>query len=174
MKKLPLIIIIILFAFKTTFGQYHGEFDDKKVFISVGGELGAPSTTPFNITYGTSATVEIKVIERLGLTFTGEYVAYHYKGGGLYNSPTTQHPSLLPLKGGVKYYTSPGFYIQGELGSSLRSNNGEGNMLVYTLGFGFEIPVNKISNVDLSFRYENYDQNQYQTTGMRLAYRLGW
>jgi hypothetical protein len=173
MKKL-LLIALILLVFKTTFAQYRGQFDDKKFFISLGGEIGAPSNTPYNVTYGASAAAEVKVADHIGLTLTGEYAAFNYKSGILYSDNPSYHPYLLPIKAGIKYYTNPGFYFGGELGSTVQTNTVYGTMFVYSVGFGLEIPVNRISNVDVSFRYEGYGQAQYQTTGMRLAYRLGW
>jgi hypothetical protein len=168
-----LLAILILLAFQTVNAQYRGEADNKNIFISVGPEVGAPSNTPYNITYGASAQAEVKLMNRLGLTLTGELMAYNYKSS-LFAGSSNLHPALVPLKAGLKYYTGPGFYFSGEMGSTIHSNNNVGNMLVYSLGFGFELPVNKMSNVDFGFSYQNYSQGQYQTTGLRVAYRIGW
>lgn len=171
MKQL-LLAFAILFTVQAVHAQYRDQPDGKRIFISVGGEIGAPSNTPYNISYGASAQAEVKLIDKLGLTFAGEYIAYHYKSSIF--SAGSGHPSFVPLKAGLRYYTSPNFFFSGELGSTVQSNTDVGNMLVYSLGFGFEIPVNKISGVEIGFAYQNYDKSQYQTTGMRVVYRLGW
>jgi len=171
MKQL-LLAALIFFFIQTVNAQYREQGNDKKFFISAGGEVGAPSSTPYNVTYGASAQAEIKLINRLGLTLSGQYIAYNYKSTAFSNG--LGHPSFVPLKAGLKYYTGPNFFFAGELGSTVQSNSGVSNMLVYSLGFGFDIPVNKMSDVEIGFAYQNYDQSQYQTTGMRVAYRLGW
>jgi hypothetical protein len=174
MKKL-LLFGLILFAIKTAKAQYRGgEADNKNIFISIGGEIGAPSNTPYNLTYGVSATAEIKLITRLGLTLTGEYTGYNYKNNFFSGSSNQQHPAFVPLKAGLKYYTGPNFYFAGELGSTVQNNTDSGNLFVYSLGFGFEIPLDKRSDIDIGFLYQNYSAGQYQTTGLRAAYRLGW
>jgi hypothetical protein len=173
MKQL-LLAAIILFSIQTVNAQYRDQTDDRKIFISIGGEAGAPSSTPYNFTYGATAQAEVKIISSLGLTLTGEYIAYNYKNTLYMGSNTQQHPSFIPLKAGLKYYSGPSFYFAGELGSTFQSNSDVSNMLVYSLGFGFNIPVNKFSGVDIGFSYQNYDQSQYQTTGIKVAYRVGW
>jgi hypothetical protein len=172
MKQL-LLAIIILIGIQTANAQYRDQSDGKNIFISAGGEIGAPSNTPYNFTYGASATAEVKLINKLGLTLSGQHLTYNFKST-LFSNANTGHPSLTSLKAGLRYYTGPSFFFSGELGSTVQSNNGVANMLVYSLGFGFEIPVNKFSDVEIAFSYQNYDLSQYQTTGMKVAYRLGW
>jgi hypothetical protein len=171
--KYLLIAAIIIFVTHTVKAQYRGEPDNKKFFISLGGEIGAPSNTPFSISYGGSFQAEAKFTDRFAFTLAGEYTGYKYKGAFGVSSNIEQHPSLTPLKAGLRYYTTPGFFFSGEMGTSLQ-NNDINAMLVYSLGFGFEIPVNKLSDVEIGFSYQNYAQSQYQTTGLRAAYRLGW
>ncbi|MEO6522962.1 MAG: hypothetical protein ABIN91_14870 [Mucilaginibacter sp.] len=173
MKQL-LLAALTLFIIQTASAQYREQGNDKKIFISAGGEIGAPSSTPYNFTYGASAQAEVKIINSLGLTLTGEYIAYNYKNTLFMGANTQQHPSFIPLKAGLKYYTGSNFFFAGEIGSTVQSNSGVSNMLVYSLGFGFNIPVNKFSGIDIGFSYQNYDQSQYQTTGLKVAYRVGW
>ncbi|RKR85263.1 hypothetical protein BDD43_5527 [Mucilaginibacter gracilis] len=173
MKKF-LFVCIALFVFKSANAQYRGQTDNKNIFLSLGAEIGIPSNTPYNLTYGAAAQAEIKLMPQLGLTFSGQYTAYNYKSSLLANSDAEKHPSFIPLKAGLKYYTSPNFYFGGELGSTVQSNNGTGNMFVYALGFGFDVPLDKHSDIEIGFAYQNYSASQYQTTGMRVAYRVGW
>lgn len=172
MKKL-LFAITILLIVQTASAQYHNESDGKNIYISAGGEIGAPSNTPYNFTYGASAQAEVKLLDRIGLTLTGEFIGYKYKNTLFANSNAT-HPSIIPLKAGIKYYTSPSFFLGGELGSTIQSNTVFGNMVVYSLGFGFDIPLDKRSDIEVAFSYQNFTQSQYQTTGMKVAYKLGW
>jgi len=170
--KYFLLSILILLVFQTTHAQYRGDYEtNKKFLISVGGEIGAPSNTPYNISYGGYFSAEAKIINRLGFTLAAEYTGYHYKSSLLLGS-TEEHPSFTPLKAGLKYYTGPNFYFAGEAGAALSSN--DNSMFVYSLGFGFIIPVNKLNDVDVGFAYQNYAQSQYQTTGLKVAYRVGW
>lgn len=173
MKKL-LLFAFILFNITIAHAQYRGNANPKKIFLSIDGEVGAPSNTPYNITYGASAQAEIKLINQLGLTLAGEYIGYSYKNTLFANSNSSKHPEFIPLKAGLKYYTGPNFYLAGELGSTIQTNTNAGNMFVYAIGFGFALPINQLSDIDIGFSYQNYSQNQYQTTGLKVAYRLGW
>lgn len=166
--------ILILFAATIAKAQYRGEYsDNKNIFISLGGEVGAPSNTPYSVSYGGYFGVEAKVINRLSFTLAAEYMGYHNKSSLLLND-AQQHPAFTPLKAGLRYYTNPRFYFAGEAGTALAQSGNTGSMFVYSLGFGFDIPVNKLSDVDVGFAYQNYAQSQYQTTGLKVAYRLGW
>lgn len=175
MKKLLLLILTIA-AFKTATAQSRGNGDIKNFFFSGGFELGVPSNSPFGISYGGSAKAEVRVARPLGITLTGGYNVYNYKGSFLNFSgqSTNLHPAFIPLKAGLKYFVGPGFYSEGELGTALKANYGSGNMFAYSIGFGFEAPLNTYSDIDIGFRYEGYSQNQYQVTGIRVAYRVGW
>jgi hypothetical protein len=176
MKHL-LLAILTLLAFQTVNAQYRDEADGKNFFISAGPEIGAPSNTPYNLTLGAAAQAEVKLTNRLGLTLTGEITRYNYKGVFL-GSVNQPHPWFIPLKAGLKYYTGPGFYFSGELGSTVHSStdrdNVIGNMFVYSLGFGFEVPLDKHNDIDIGFAYQNYSKSLYQTTGLKVAYRFGW
>jgi hypothetical protein len=169
-----LLSILILLVFQTTKAQYRGEFDSKNIFISAGGEVGAPSNTPYNVSYGAYAQAEVKVINHIGLTLTGEYMGYNFKSSLLAGPNNQQHPSFIPLKAGIKYYAGPNFFFAGEVGSTVQTNTDIGNMFVYSLGFGFDIPLDKHNDVEVGFSYQNYAQSQYQTTGLKVAYRVGW
>lgn len=173
MKQL-LLSAIILLAFQTVNAQYHSEFDTKTFFISAGAELGIPSNTPFNISYGGSVQAELKVVKQVGVTLTGGYNIYNYKRDFFGSTATIQHPALMPLKAGLKYYAGPGFYASGELGTTVNSNDNADKLFVYSLGIGFEIPLNQRNDIDLGFRYESYSERQYAVTGIRVAYRVGW
>lgn len=171
MKKL-ILSLFILFSLTTAKAQYRDQLFDKRFFLSVGGQVGAPSSTPFNLTYGGAVQAEVKPINRLGVTLAAEYIAYKYKGA-IYGTGD-QHPSFIPLKAGIKYYSSPNFYFAGEIGSTVQSSIGMDNMLVYSLGFGFAIPLDKHNDIDIGFSYQNYTFGQYQTTDLKVAYRFGW
>ena len=173
MKKL-FVFLLIFIAVKAAKAQYRNDKESKMIFLSAGPEIGAPSNTPYNLSYGGSATAEAKVMNQLGLTITAGYTNYKYKSSIFGASNIETHPTFVPLKAGVKFYTSPSFYVGGELGSTIQSNNNIGSLFVYSLGFGFEIPVNPLSDIEVGFRYENYSKTQYQTTALRVAYRIGW
>jgi len=175
MKKLFL-FALILTAFNTAKAQYRGDDDNQKVFFSAGFELGVPSNSPFGISYGGSAKAEVHVARSLNFTLTGGYDVYSYKGSFLRFSDQQidLHPAFIPLKAGFKYFSGPGFYAEGELGTAIQANYGSDNMFAYAIGFGFEAPINPHNDIDIGFRYEGYSENQYQVTGIRIAYRVGW
>lgn len=182
MKKL-LLYLFILFVAKSANAQYRVENDNKKVSISAGLELGIPGNTSLAISYGASAKAEVRLIKQLSATLTGGYNVYNYKDVNVYYTGSQvisssqsfiQHPSLIPVKAGLRYYPGSMFYAEGEYGTAFKMNDTSGNLSVYSIGFGFEVPVSQHSDVDIGFRYEKYSEGMYRLTSIRAAYRLGW
>jgi opacity protein-like surface antigen len=174
MKKLILLASVLL-VLNTAKAQYRSN-DNQKFFLSGGFDLGLPSNSPFGVSYGGSLKAEIPIVMPISLTLTGGYDAYSYKGSFLNFSglQTNLHPAFIPLKAGIKYFTGPGFYAEGELGTAIQANYGSDSMFAYSVGLGFEVPVDTHSDIDIGFRYEGYSENEYQITAIRVAYRVGW
>jgi hypothetical protein len=175
MKKL-LIIILTALTFNAAYAQRQGDGDKKSVFLGTGFELGIPSNSPLSIGYGASLKAEVPVAKSIALTLTAAYMQYHYKESfvNLTGISPDLNQQFIPLKAGLRYQLGPGFYSEGEVGEALKLNNGSGGLFDYSVGLGFYVPLNKMSALDIGFRYEAYSENQYRQTALKIAYRVGW
>ncbi len=175
MRKL-LVLFLLLIAFNVAYAQ-RGSTDDKKsVFLGAGFELGFPSNSPLSVGYGGSLKAEVPVAKNTALTLTGAYMQYNYSESftNLTGQTPGFHPQFIPLKAGLRFQLGPGFYSEGEVGEAFKLNNGSGGLFDYSIGLGFYVPMNKISALDVGFRYEAYSENQYRQTAVKIAYRVRW
>ncbi|WP_448702450.1 hypothetical protein ACFGVR_08865 [Mucilaginibacter sp. AW1-3] len=171
MKKF-LILMLIIAVFGSAHAQRRGSDDKQSVFLGAGFELGLPSNSPISVGYGGSLKAEVPFAQLpIALTLTAGYMQYNYKN--TFIELVDLHPQFVPLKAGLRYQLSPGFYSEGELGEAIKLNNGSGGLFDYSIGLGFLVPIDRKNSVDIGFRYEAYGENQYKQTGIRVAYRFG-
>ena len=170
MKKIFLAITGIAF-FSGAFAQKE---TDNSFRFSVGPEIGF-ATGDFNITHsvGIGATVqgEFNVFTGTNLTLTTGYISYAGKSAG--SGIKYKAAGILPLKAGVKYFLSEGFYGAAQLGAGF-FNNGGGTAFAYTPMLGYEFNTKSGKAVDASFKYDGYSINKATlgSIGFRLAYRF--
>jgi hypothetical protein len=142
--------------------------------FSVGLELGVPANSVFNVGFGGSGKAEVPLVSALSFTVTAGYTSMYYKSA-LIGSATTQTPvGYIPLKAGVKYYFSPGFYAEGEAGNAFQTNYTKENLFIIAVGPGFIASTGEHSGIDIGFRYENWGSGRLRQTAIRAAYRFGW
>jgi hypothetical protein len=85
--------------------------------------------------------------------------------------------TYVPLKAGLKYYTSSNFYLEGEAGASINTNSnysGSKTAFLYAPGIGVSLPTSGSSAFDIGLRYESRLEsggsiNQF---ALRLAYKF--
>jgi hypothetical protein len=172
--KYPLLAILCICFFQ--FAQAQDQFDDRNpIAISAGFELGLPAQSIYSVALGGSLKVEVPVAHKFSLTATGGITSLDYKSGAEHALGTPGSDTFIPLKGGVKYYAAPGFYLEGELGTAIETAHYKQDLFAYSIGPGFVIPVNHgKSGVDIGFRYESWSKSVLRETGLRVAYRFGW
>src|ERR1700712_5776396 len=136
MKK----ILLALFIFTGTLA--HAQTTPKTAF-GVALELGAPTNSIYTIGLGGSGKAEIPLTSSISLSVTAGYTSFYYKSA-LIGSSTKQTPGgFIPLKAGVKYFFSPGVYIEAEGGDVIETNYDKLHLFTYAVGPGFVIPTGK-------------------------------
>lgn len=167
MKKLLLLFLPFFYI-----GANAQTFNTKA--FSVGLEVGIPSQSVYNVGLGGSGKAEVPVASNVSLSFTAGYTSFYYKKSLIGSSVTPDAGRFFPLKAGVKYYFSEGFYAEGEAGSVIETNYNKDNLFAFSIGPGFVIATGKHTGVDMGFRYENWSRGRLRQTALRVAYRFGW
>jgi opacity protein-like surface antigen len=178
-KKLFLMAAVITAtAFSTVSAQRKSQ-TATPIKFSVGLELGAPTgvyKNTYNAGLGGSGKIEIPATTQLFITATAGFTSFYYKENqknalkalGL---PTTQ--GFVPLKVGGKYYFSPAFYAEGEIGASIGTNKGSSTAFAYAPGIGVSIPLIGRNALDVGLRYEGWSQDySFNQLGLRVAYKF--
>lgn len=142
--------------------------------LSVGPEIAVPSGSYgdlFSIGFGGSGKFEIPVIEQLYLSIAAGYTTFYLKENGI---ASNVNKSYVPLKGGVKYYLSPMFYTEGELGLSIGTIKNAGSALLLAPGLGVSLPFWTDSYLDAGIRYERWARvgGNVNQAGIRVAFKF--
>ena len=110
----------------------------------------------------------------LNYTLTVGYQSFQVKSE---YSRFINNASYVPIKGGLKYYTSSNFYLEGEVGASINTNSNytaSKTAFVYAPGIGVNLPVAGGSAFDLGLRFESRVENggSLNQFALRLAYKF--
>ncbi len=143
------------------------EADSRKTEFSVGGDLGfvVGNLSPYaSLAYGGDVQVEFPVAPTFGVTVNAGYIGFSAKSG------YTITGGLVPVLAGGKYYFTPQFHGDGEVGVSFVTNGGGGNSTAfcYAAGFGYKVS----SNFDLLLKYQSATKNSADNSfiGVRAAF----
>jgi len=165
-KLLPILFILAGLHASAQYGMR------VKSAFSAGLELGIPQNSIYSIGPGISAKAELPIVDNIGLSLTGGYTNFFYKGN-LYQSSLTPSPAgFIPLKAGIKYYFNQGVYVESEAGAVIETNYQRQGLFAFAVGPGFVLPVNDKHSFDFGFRYETWSHHQVRQTAIRFAYRF--
>ncbi|RCH56695.1 hypothetical protein DJ568_02230 [Mucilaginibacter hurinus] len=161
MKKFLLALVVLTgAAFSASAQSEGGKF-------SIGVEAGLPvgdlkTTSSFII--GGSLKYDQPVAESTFVTLSAGYSNIQGKtvGGFKYGNS-----SAIPVKAGLKYFFSEGFYGEAQAGAAFLSD-GAGTAFAYAPGVGYSFG----GGVDLGVRYEAWTKSgaTLSQIGLRLAY----
>jgi len=151
--------------------------------IGIGAELGFPSGNFAGISgfgIGTSVKVDLPISDPLAITLNGGVMNFFSKRNPFFK---TQNFRYVPLKAGLKYILSEGFYAEAQLGTSLPLNRDQKTLFVWSPGLGNLFRLNGNNKIDLGIRYEawtgkndNFETRSINTkgfVGLRVAYVFG-
>ncbi len=171
MKKVFLILAISAICT----GAFAQKGSDTKGHFSIGPEIGF-ATGDFNdshsIGIGATAQGEVNIAKSTNLTLTMGFISYagrSYGAGLKYKAA-----GIVPVKAGVKYFLSEGFYAGAQFGAGFFTNSGGGTAFAYTGMLGYEFNTKTDKAVDVSLKYDGYSKNggRLGAAGIRLAYRF--
>ncbi|MGG9961014.1 hypothetical protein [Ferruginibacter sp. SUN106] len=170
MKKIFLAVAITAICT----GAFAQKESDRKFGFSVGPEIGF-AVGNFSNTHsvGVGATIQgdFNIATSTNFTLTTGYLSYAGKSAG--SGIKFKAAGIIPLKAGIKYFLSQGFYGAAQLGAGF-FNNGGGTALAYTPMLGYEFDTKSGKAVDASLKYDGYSINGsgLGSVGVRLAYRF--
>jgi hypothetical protein len=172
MKKVFLIVATMAIC-AGAFAQKKGS--DTKGHFSIGPEIGF-ATGDFNnshsIGIGATAQGEVNIAQSTNVTLTMGFMSY---AGRSYGSGIKYKAAgIIPIKAGVKYFLSEGFYAGAQFGAGFFTNSGGGTAFAYTGMLGYEFNTKSDKAVDVSLKYDGYSKNggRLGSAGIRLAYRF--
>lgn len=149
MKKILLAVVITAICT----GAYAQKDSDRKFGFSAGPEIGF-ATGDFNNTHsiGIGATIQgdFNIAPSTNFTLTTGYLTYAGKSAG--SGIKYKSAGILPLKAGIKYFLSGGFYGAAQLGVGFFSNGG-GTALAYTPMLGYEFNTKSDKAIDAGLKY---------------------
>ncbi|TCD11111.1 hypothetical protein EZ449_06350 [Pedobacter frigidisoli] len=153
--------------------------------IGIGAEVGLPSGNFTNISgigVGASIKADFPIASEFAITLNVCYMNFFGKKNQFIN---TQDLTYIPLKAGLKYQISEGFYAEGQLGAALPLNDGQKTVFVWSPGFGNQFRLSGNNKLDLGIRYEAWSSkndtniialntsNTKGFVGLRVAYVFG-
>lgn len=139
--------------------------------FSIGVDAGLPTGDAhqlFSSVVGGSIKYELPTAKNTFLTLSGGYQAYLIKSE--FKSPGEKSSfGFVPLKAGIKYYSSDGFFLEAQAGISISTESGGSTAFAYSPGIGYTFK----GGFELGARYEAWtkDGTVGQAT-LRLAFRF--
>lgn len=139
--------------------------------FSVGIESAVPTgDLSLLSSFGLGASMKVIVPLDNTVAFTASVGYIRYFGKDLFGFKMEDFNSF-PLKGGFRFSTKPGFYVEPQAGYSSFSTNGESDgAFTYAGSIGYVIH----KKTDFSFRYESATKNggSLSHVGLRIAYNI--
>lgn len=172
--------LILLFVLLLN-GRLYAQFNH----ISIGGEIDIPSGNAANISsigLGAGLKGEVGLSPRFALTANGSLVSFFPRRLMGSNPPAEVS---VPVKGGLKYYAGPNFYVEGQLGINIPVSGAAVRGFVWSPGLGSLIPLRNTTNkIDVGIRYEGWSSrrlvalnnsrlNTFGFISLRAAYAFG-
>lgn len=172
MKKFFLSLVILSAAALSSFAQ---TTPDKGQF-SIGVEAGLPlgdASDFFSFAIGGSLKYDHPVAENLFITGSAGYTKFMNKGEvkDAYEAIGADAPKVgfIPLKVGAKYFFSPGFFGEAQLGAAIGVQDAEGTAFAYSPGVGYVFS----QNFEAGVRYEAWSKDGTTSQlGLRVAYKF--
>ena len=150
--------------------------------IGIGPELNVPTGNSSNISsIGASVALkaEFGLSPKTGITINGGITSFL---GRTYFGIRTPTETAVPLKGGFKYYTSPNFYVEGQVGTYIPISGNANMGFAWSPGIGTYLKLRDTDNfLDVGLRYEGWSSRRTITAtsttfstfsfiGLRVAY----
>lgn len=169
MKKLKLTLLAMTVMFTASTFAQDNPVARRGLSLSIGPDAAFPvgtfrSESNYKFGIGGSAKLAIPFAANFDATVQAGYIAFSQsKLNGVTDKNTF---SIIPFKGGIKYRTNPGFYIEPQAGFvQTKVSNMEGSgQFIYALNLGYLIA----RAVDLSVRYEAISAKDQTVSGVTV------
>lgn len=145
-------LLISVFVLKNAQAQ-------NRTSVDVGAEIGFPSGNFTNLSaigLGTSVKGSFPLADRFAFSANAGIMNFFGKRTlGL----RIQDLTYASLKGGLKYYFSDAFYLEGQVGTALSLKDGQGSLFVWAPGIGNQFKLSGANRLDFGIRYESWNGN---------------
>jgi hypothetical protein len=142
--------------------------------IGFGPEISFPSGSSSNVSaigLGGFVKVELGLSDKFALTGQASVVSFFGKRFFGAKTPTL---SYLPVKTGLKYYSSSTFYLEGQLGASFPINGETNTSFVWSPGIGTYLNKSDANHkLDIGLRYESWTKTKFNFITLRVGYLFG-
>ncbi len=137
--------------------------------FSIGVDAGRPvgkASDVYNFAIGGSLKYDALIATDLFVTFSGGYESFLVKNS-LKSQLGISNSGYIPLKAGLKYYFSEGFFGEGQLGIAIATQSNGGTAFAYAPGIGYTFD----GGFEAGLRYEDWSKNgTIGQVALRLAY----
>lgn len=167
MKKILLSVFILGAAAFSSFAQT----TPSKGQFSIGVEAALPvgnASDLFSFGIGGSIKYDHPVAENLFITGSAGYTSFMYKDE-FKDFLDKSAAGFIPVKVGAKYFFSPGFFGEAQVGAAFGTEDGAGTAFAYSPGIGYAFS----QNFEAGVRYEAWSKDgTISQFGLRLAYKF--
>jgi hypothetical protein len=166
--KIKSLLLLSFFVFFIT------KANGQQATIGFGPEVSLPSGNSSNVSavgLGGFVKAELDVSEKFALTAQGSLTSFLGKRFFGAKTPTITY---IPIKAGLKYYTSPEFYFEGQMGAVMPLNGKTGTS--FAISPGLAAFVNKKGadhKIDVGLRYESWTKSKFNFITFRVGYLFG-
>lgn len=166
--KIKSLILILFFATITL------KVNAQQATIGLGPEVSFPSGNSSNISaigLGGFVKAELDVSEKFAVTAQGSLTSFLGKRFFGAKTPTVTY---IPVKAGLKYYTSPEFYFEGQMGAVMPLNGKTATSFALSPGLGAYINKKGAAHkIDVGLRYESWTKSKFNFITFRVGYLFG-
>lgn len=167
MKKILLAAALLVGVSFTTFAQSNDEGGK----FSIGLEGGVPvgdASDAYNAVVGGSLKYQLPIATSTSFTISAGYSAFLGKDNYLNLGIKAPSYTAVPIKAGLKYHFSEGFYGEGQVGVAIGTKSGAKTGFAYAPGVGYDFG----GGVDIGVRYEGwaYSGGSISQVAARLAF----
>lgn len=179
MKRIRFLLAGLFIVFTaSTYAQQTETPARRGLSLSIGPEFAAPLGTfrdAFKLGFGGSAKLNIPVATNIDVSLSAGYMGFSQKAsldtlGSI--SITKNSYTFIPFKGGIRFRTNGGFYVEPQVGytqTKLKNSEGAG-YFTYAGNIGYMIG----RAVDVAVRYEAVAASgeSLKFAGLRVAYNI--
>lgn len=157
MKKIILVFAVVTFSAMSSKAQ-----DVKSTTLSIGANVGIPTTTNLSLAYGLDVQADFAVAPTTKLTASVGYEGYSYKATGSIG--------MIPLLGGVKFNLGERAYGHAQLGYGFSTAKGGSGSFAYAPSIGYMLSP----KLDGSIKYLAFSTNgsTLGSVNLRFAYNF--
>ncbi|WP_231490065.1 hypothetical protein [Pedobacter sp. Leaf170] len=151
--------------------------------LSIGAEIGLPSGNFSGISaIGTGGSIkfDLPISNQLAISLNGGFMNFFGRRNQVL---MVKDLTYIPLKAGLKYYLSEGFYAEAQLGAGIPINETQKTLAIWSPGIGNIFKLRNKGLLDVGLRYEGWtgkndniqllnSSNTKGFAGLRIAYAL--